>query len=93
MNWNESITEDQLTPFEKVRDDADYFVSSCMLMSSVQNAVQVFNENKEAINILDWENDPDDRNVLKTVIQQQRELGDQLIEIANKFEMILGISA
>jgi len=93
MNWNESLTESQLTPFEKVRDDADFFVSSCLIMSSVQNVVKVFNENKLAVDALDWENDPAERDVLKSVIKQQRELGDELIAVADKFENILGISA
>ncbi len=93
MNFNDVITESQLTPFEKAQDNADYFASSLYIFGSVQKIVESWNENMSAIDILDWENDKEDRAVLKTVIQTQRELSDALVEAANKFENILGINA
>ena len=91
--WNSSLTEGQLTLFEKARDNADYFIASCILISSIQNVVKTWNENLQSVDVLDWENDREERELLKSIMQTQRELSYSLIEAANKFEKILGISA
>ena len=83
----------KLTPFEKVRDNAEYFVASCMLMASIQDIVKTYNENLHAIDILDWEHDKEDLATLGGVIKTQRELGDALVDAANKLELVLNINA
>ena len=92
MNFNDVITESQLTPFEKAQDNADYFASSLYILGGVQKIIESWNENLSAIDMLDWQNDKEDREVLKTVILTQKDLSDALVDAANKFENILGIS-
>ena len=93
MNFNQQLTESQLTPFEKAQDNADFFTASCLILGSVQNILAVWKQNLGAHKILDWRNDNEDRATLKEVMKDQRNLSDALVEAANKFEKILGISA
>ena len=93
MNFNQHLTESQLTPFEKAQDNADFFTSSCLILGTVQNIVATWKNNLGADKILDWQNDEEDHKTLKEVIKDQRSLSEALVEAANKFEKILGISA
>ena len=93
MNFNQHLTKDQLTPFEKAQDNADFFTSSCLILSTVQDIVATWKGNLGAHKILDWRNDKEDRETLKEVMKDQKAITEALVEAADKFEYILGISA
>jgi len=93
MNFNHTLEESQLTPFEKALDNADYFITHCYMLNGVQEVIKAWKANMGSWNELDWRNDVHDRETLAEVMKDQKAYGEALIDAANKFEDILGISA
>lgn len=82
-----------LTPFERSLENIKYFVAHFQMMGTFQNAVKDWNDNLSAYRVLDWQNDPDSREVLRNVLRDQRDLGQAMVDAANTIEKELGINA
>jgi hypothetical protein len=93
MNPKNTKRLQQLTPFERAQDNACYFIASCDVLGNFQKLVSQWKDNLGAWEELDWKNDKDDRLVLANIMKDQRELGETMIDIANKLEFVLGINA
>jgi hypothetical protein len=87
--------EKQLTPFEQNEVNIKHFISSTLLMYTFQQAIREWEESSaiDAYRALDWQADPEDREVLKQVLKDRQELSFAITTSADTLERELGISA